>query len=446
MVCLGERLNHTVIGNGNGLMSPLIGALYQGLCLSNAVHIAHFCMAVKLHPFLRAGIHSCTGKVCNFFDSGNGTNGQFTVKTVNGGNAFQLQKGSLFYLFFYFRNLLVPQEHFDHNRVCKIRNRKNKNGFFIPDLSCLYIQNLTSYNDFSHFPCNVFQRNGFTLKISSIYNIWIAVSSESTPEVASMSLFVKGFFLLLSFSGSFFILFFVRTGRGFLLFRRFFLFIQLCMFQDIFHFLLNLKNCIFPVLAFLSLFKLKLDLQIHSAAFTEYLMKIFHKDFTFFPGDHRIRKHQIHFLCAGKSNSGPFKKIIFQHIVIPQLQFHAGPVHLQKIIRRILSGQTELFDHRYLHLDSRKALSFNLLLQLYDIFFVDPPFTADINPQSGLIRIAGHPGDSYHIQKLLQRILDLQIWKYVKKIFFHFFLFLILPSEEALLSGYPEADPPEPFL
>ena len=160
----------------------------------------------------------------------------------------------------HFRNLLVSKKHFYYNGICKICNRENKNGLFVSDFPCLHIKNLPPDNDFSHFSCDRFQRNCLSIKISSIDNVRIAVSSESSAELSFLTLLFEGLFLL--------------TAGGFLLFavfsRRFFLFLfflfrfflcpHSCIFQHIFHFLLNLENCVFPVFALLCLLKLHLYL------------------------------------------------------------------------------------------------------------------------------------------------------------------------------------------
>ena len=85
------------------------------------------------------------------------------------------------------------------------------------------------------------------------------------------------------------------------------------------------------------------------------------------------------------------------------------------------------------------------LLQLVNIFFVDPAFTPDSYPQSRFCGITRHSGHKHHIQELMEFIFNFQVWKYVKKIFFHPVLLLaIRSSEEVLLSAYQEADPPAP--
>ena len=96
VVCLRECLYHTVVCDGNGRMSPLIGTLYQSFRLCDAVHVAHLGVAVKLHSLLRTGVHSGASEICNLLDSGNGTNGKLAVETVDGGDALDFQEGAFF--------------------------------------------------------------------------------------------------------------------------------------------------------------------------------------------------------------------------------------------------------------------------------------------------------------------------------------------------------------
>ena len=134
-------------------MPPLICPFYQCLGFCNTIHITHFGMAVELHTFLGTGIHTAAAEVCDLFDAGNGTYCQLAVKTVNGGNAFKFQKSTFFDFCCYFRYLFIPQEHFDHNRICKICNRKDQDGFFITDLSGFHIHNLSPDDHLTHFSC-----------------------------------------------------------------------------------------------------------------------------------------------------------------------------------------------------------------------------------------------------------------------------------------------------
>ena len=182
-----------MIGDCNCFMSPFIRTLYQIFCIRNTVHIAHLCMAVQFHTFLWTGIHSGASEICNLLDTGNRSDRQFTVKSVNRCYAFKLQKSTFFDRFLNFWHLLITQEHFYHNGIRKIRHRKNQNCLFITDLTRFHVHDLTSNDDFSHLTGNGFQINGISLEISSVNNVRIAVSAEAAMKITALAFFLKCF-------------------------------------------------------------------------------------------------------------------------------------------------------------------------------------------------------------------------------------------------------------
>ena len=83
MVCIGKTLYHAVIRDGNGPMSPFVGALYNVLGLGDTVHITHLCMTVQLHTLSGGGIHSRIGKIRDLLDSRNGTDSQLVIELIH---------------------------------------------------------------------------------------------------------------------------------------------------------------------------------------------------------------------------------------------------------------------------------------------------------------------------------------------------------------------------
>ena len=146
-------------------------------------------MAVKFNSFLRSGIHPGCGKVGNLFDSRDRRDCQFTVKSVHGRYTAKLQKCTFLYMLCDFRNLLVSKEHLHYNTVSKVCDRENQNRLFISNLSGFNIHNLSADNDLTHLTGDCFKGNWFAFKISSIDNIRIAVSSESTAEITFFIVF-----------------------------------------------------------------------------------------------------------------------------------------------------------------------------------------------------------------------------------------------------------------
>ena len=92
MVGISKALYHTVIRDGNGGMSPLIGTFHNVLCLGNTVHIAHLGMAVQFHPLFHGSIHPAGGKIRNPFDTRNRTNRQFMIKLIHHGDSLDFDK------------------------------------------------------------------------------------------------------------------------------------------------------------------------------------------------------------------------------------------------------------------------------------------------------------------------------------------------------------------
>ena len=90
MIRISKCLHNAVVCNGNGLVSPVMCPFYNIRNLRNSVHITHLGMAVKLHSFLRIGILSGHGKICNFTDSCHRADRKLPVKLINRGNALDL--------------------------------------------------------------------------------------------------------------------------------------------------------------------------------------------------------------------------------------------------------------------------------------------------------------------------------------------------------------------
>ena len=83
MVRICKRLNDTVICNRHRRMPPVMRLFQQCCYISYRIHIAHLCMAVKLHTLFRCRIHSGFCKITDLFDSDYRLDIQFRIKTVN---------------------------------------------------------------------------------------------------------------------------------------------------------------------------------------------------------------------------------------------------------------------------------------------------------------------------------------------------------------------------
>ena len=402
-----------MICDGNGRMAPLVGTFYQSFCLGYTIHIAHFRMTVKFHTLLRAGVHSGAAEIGDFLNSGDGAYGKLTIETVNRSNAFDFQEGTFFHMLFDLRHLLIAQEHFYCDGICEVRNWENQYGLLISNLSRFHIHNLTADDNLSHFLHNIFQWNRLVLEIPSINNVRIWILAEATTEIAPFAFLFEWLFLeRLLFTGC--LCFLLRPGSGCLagcgLFSCFFLSCRswccalfFCgksgMLQHISYFLTDLDSCIFAVPALLRLHIIQRNFQVHSTTLAEYFVKIFNKYLTFLSGNHRIRKCHIQAVIFWKCDLCLLEQIVFQHVVIAKLQFHAGAVGIQEILWRVLSGQMELLDYLHTHFKTRKALSLNLLFQAENMLFMDPAVAFQVNPDTGFGRVAGNLGDDHLFQK-----------------------------------------------
>ena len=173
MICLRERLHSSVIGNRYSLVSPGICPRNNILHIGHAVHIAHFCMTMKLHPFLRAVVHTPGSKIRNLFNAGNRTDGQIVIIPVNCCDSFQFHKTSLFQIRNDFFQIFVFTEHLHHDRIGKIRYREHQNRLFVADLPGIKFQNLAFDADFPHFSQDLVDGHALFLKISAVYYVRI---------------------------------------------------------------------------------------------------------------------------------------------------------------------------------------------------------------------------------------------------------------------------------
>src|SRR5699024_3892224 len=98
MICVRKCLRYSMVCDGNGRMSPVMGTFYDIFYFRYAIHIAHLRMAVELCPFQRAEILSGYRKITNLLYPRDGTDRQLSVKFVDGGHAFDLDECPFFQL------------------------------------------------------------------------------------------------------------------------------------------------------------------------------------------------------------------------------------------------------------------------------------------------------------------------------------------------------------
>ena len=69
MVSIREGLNAAMVRHGNRGHSPFLGPLDDILYLGYTVHIAHLCVAVKLHPLFQAVVHPPGSEILRLLNS-----------------------------------------------------------------------------------------------------------------------------------------------------------------------------------------------------------------------------------------------------------------------------------------------------------------------------------------------------------------------------------------
>ena len=139
MVGIRKRLHHTVIGDGNGRMPPLISPLHNILGLRHPVHITHLGMTVQLHTLAHTPVHTGSGKVRYFLRPRQGTNGQLMIKLINGRHPFELHESARFHTTCYFRHLIIVCKQLDRHGICVICHIVNENGAFVLNLPLIHL-------------------------------------------------------------------------------------------------------------------------------------------------------------------------------------------------------------------------------------------------------------------------------------------------------------------
>ena len=126
VICIRKSLYISVIGDSKCFVSPFHGTFDDIFDIRYTIHIAHLRMAMQFHTFHRTGIHTGRHKGRNLLDTDDRTDGQFAVKPVNCCHTFDFQKCTFRNpSVFDFLEIFILAEHFYHDRVGKICNRKH---------------------------------------------------------------------------------------------------------------------------------------------------------------------------------------------------------------------------------------------------------------------------------------------------------------------------------
>ena len=273
-------------------MPPGVGSFYQCGRIGHPVHIAHFRMTVQFHSFYRAGIHPAGGKIRYFFDADDGTDGQFMVKFIHDGDAFDFYKSAFFDLFRRFRHLSVWEKHFHCDGVGKVCDVEHENGLFIADFPGIHRQDLSPDHHISHFSGNAVNGDGSVfLKISSVDHIRIGAAADTRTGLPSAEGFILCLLFFPVFTGFPGGLFFLRLLRGtFDLFHGRLFSGSIGRLLKVAGLLLNFLFAVDPGAAFLCLYIFHRNLQGKVAPFAKYLVQNPLQLFPPLPGNHRVRQ------------------------------------------------------------------------------------------------------------------------------------------------------------
>ena len=151
--------------------------------------------------------------------------------------------------------------------------------------------------------------------------------------------------------------------------------------NDIFHFILHLEICIFPVFGFFFLMKLHLNLHGQITSFIEYFFQNEIDFFFFLMRQYRIFQtdtqcvflHHIYFCLT--------QQVILQQTVSMKFCQNTAPVHIQQIFQCILFRQLKMFNDLDIHRMMWKQLSFQFTFQKIYFFFWQKSAASKVDTQ-----------------------------------------------------------------
>ncbi len=128
MAGVRKCLNAPMVRNGQGRHAPLFCPIHQILHIADPVHIAHFGVAVELHPLDQTVVRPLVREILALFQANHRTDGQLPVKLVNGGHAFQLNKLPLGHGLVNVLQSVLPDKQLHRDGVRKIGDVKDHDG------------------------------------------------------------------------------------------------------------------------------------------------------------------------------------------------------------------------------------------------------------------------------------------------------------------------------
>ena len=161
----------------------MISPFYNIFCLRYAIHIAHFRMAMQLHPLADAVIRTGSGEIRYFFNAADRTDRQLIIELIDHRHPFYFHKTSFGKPSSNLIHLIVIYKQFKSQCIRKISNIVKKNRFFIFDLPFIGLDDLSADHHLSHFPDNILDRNRRLFEIPSIDHIRVLRSFHRPFEI-----------------------------------------------------------------------------------------------------------------------------------------------------------------------------------------------------------------------------------------------------------------------
>ncbi len=149
MIGYRESLNHAVICDGYGRMSPVAGTLDYRLYVYDTVHLTHLGVHMEFDPLLRICIHTRHTEILYMLHSEHSADHDLLgiwIKLCESFHPIELAFLDLISVYFH---ILRTTEHLKTYGVCKICDITRQDNLSISELSFLCAHDLAVYNHFS---------------------------------------------------------------------------------------------------------------------------------------------------------------------------------------------------------------------------------------------------------------------------------------------------------
>ena len=186
-----KSLNYSVVSNSKGCMSPVFCSFYKVFYISYTIHVTEFSMTMQFNTFFRTCIYPFHCKIINFNCTINRTYTYIIVKFIISGRTTYFNKSTYFHVSKQFIQFIIMHKEFYNDGICKICNYSTYNCLFSPYFTLFNINYLSTYYDITHISLNFTNVYRLSIKIPSIYNIWVIRTLKWFGVRLSSTLFNK---------------------------------------------------------------------------------------------------------------------------------------------------------------------------------------------------------------------------------------------------------------